>query len=244
MTEGWLWLGSIRVKPGRLGSPEAPHEKMPWGAPVEPHERRSTVGPATGTFGKVPRLSSPLFFYDAGHAFLRDDPATYHEASAKLAWSRATLFLEKHLAEFREGLTLFWLDAHWWPPVPLRHECEVVAKLDKYVALLDDFSVWEPDFSGDTFFTIAPSSGDAYLNDLSYVSDKLGELYWRPDWEQPKDGKGVGLFLKGVDYDPTPDMKKETLDMFIEQRTRSIRKRSWESGFVVYPLHPSCGKNG
>lgn len=153
-------------------------------------------------------------------------------------------FLEKHLAEFREGLTLFWLDAHWWPPVPLRHECEVVAKLDKYVALLDDFSVWEPDFSGDTFFTIAPSSGDAYLNDLSYVSDKLGELYWRPDWEQPKDGKGVGLFLKGVDYDPTPDMKKETLDMFIEQRTRSIRKRSWESGFVVYPLHPSCGKNG
>jgi hypothetical protein len=151
-------------------------------------------------------------------------------------------FLAKIQPELQQGLTLFWLDAHWWPPVPLREECAEVAKLDKYVCLLDDFSVWEPDFSGDTFFTIAPSGGDGYLNDISYVSDKLGETYWRPNWEQGPGGKGVGLFMKGMEYNPGPDMTKETLDEFIEKRARSIEKRRSETGFVVYPPHPSSGR--
>lgn len=38
-----------------------------------------------------------VFFYDGGHAFMRDDPSTYHEASAKLAWSRAIAFLRENL---------------------------------------------------------------------------------------------------------------------------------------------------
>lgn len=42
--------------------------------------------------------SMEAFFYDGGHAFLRNDPATYHEESAVLAWSRATKFLREHLA--------------------------------------------------------------------------------------------------------------------------------------------------
>ena len=40
-----------------------------------------------------------LHVYDAGHAFMRDsDPAKYSPAASKLAWERATAFLEKHLA--------------------------------------------------------------------------------------------------------------------------------------------------
>lgn len=38
-----------------------------------------------------------LFFYDAGHAFLRDDPSAYHAESAALALSRAEAFLRKEL---------------------------------------------------------------------------------------------------------------------------------------------------
>jgi len=138
---------------------------------------------------------------------------------------------------------IFWLDAHWWPPVPLREECRAVKQLDKYIALLDDFSVWEPDFSGDTFFSVAPSHGDAYLNDVSYVSSELGETYWRPCWECAKDGKGVGMFIKGTFYDPPAEyMKPEDMNGFIASRARSIARRLGEPGFVVYPLHPSSGR--
>lgn len=152
-------------------------------------------------------------------------------------------FLQSLLPVLKNGLNLFWLDAHWYPPVPLKRECEVVSTLDKYICLIDDFSCWEPDFLGDTFFSIYPSSGDAYLNDLSYVTKEMGEVYWRPKWEQPKGGKGVGMFLKGVDYEPPIDFwEKETLDEFLEKRRRSIQRRKDEPGFVSYPVHPSCGR--
>jgi carboxymethylenebutenolidase len=38
-----------------------------------------------------------LFFYDGGHAFLRDDPGTHHAESAAIAWPRAIAFLRAHL---------------------------------------------------------------------------------------------------------------------------------------------------
>ena len=38
-----------------------------------------------------------LFFYEGGHAFMREDPSTYHAESAALAWSRAIPFLHRHL---------------------------------------------------------------------------------------------------------------------------------------------------
>jgi len=154
-------------------------------------------------------------------------------------------FLQKLMPLFREGLTMFWLDAHWWPPVPLREECRIVAALDKYVCLIDDFSVWQPDFSGDTFFTLPPCNGDAYLNDISYVSSELGEKYWRPCYESKPGYKGVGLFTKGVPYSPPPEyMRAESLGEFISLRGMSIEKRKNEPDFPIYPLHPSCGRTG
>jgi carboxymethylenebutenolidase len=39
-----------------------------------------------------------IFFYDGGHAFMREgDPTTYHAESAELAWPRALTFLHQHL---------------------------------------------------------------------------------------------------------------------------------------------------
>jgi FkbM family methyltransferase len=153
-------------------------------------------------------------------------------------------FLAKLLPTIKEGMTIFWLDAHWWPPVPLREECRLVASLDRYICLLDDFSCWKPDFSGDTFFTIPPSGGDAYLNDISYVCSELGEHYWRPVWTPGQGNKGVGLFTKGTDYVPPPEyMRAEDLNGFIETRGRSKIDRAGEPGFVTYPLHPSSGRS-
>jgi hypothetical protein len=163
----------------------------------------------------------------------------------RIAHDSSTNFLYKVLPELKEGLSIFWLDAHWYPPVPLREECKIVSGLDRYVCLVDDFSCWEPDFSGDTFFTLPPpANGDGYLNDISYVSSELGETYWRPTWEQPRGGKGVGMFMKGVEYTPPSEyMKRETLDEFIDAKARSIVRRSKEPEFFVYPLHPSCGRS-
>ena len=152
-------------------------------------------------------------------------------------------FLERLLPKISDGKPMFWLDAHWWPPVPLRDECKLVSSLPRYVALLDDFSCWEPDFSGDTFYSIAPSRGDAYLNDVSYVCSSLGEQYYRPAWTPGPGAKGVGLFIKGVDYVPPPHMMKpEDMNGFIESRGRSVARRKDELGFVSYPLHPSSGR--
>ena len=142
------------------------------------------------------------------------------------------------------GVPMFWLDAHWWPPVPLKDECAEVAKLPRYVCFIDDFSCWRPDFSGDTFFSIAPSSGDAYLNDISYVAAQMGTSYYRPIWEPRSGSKGVGLFIKGVDYVPPADlMVRESIDTFIELRAAAVEARKNEPGFVVYPLHPSSGRS-
>lgn len=176
-------------------------------------------------------------FYDKA----KDNLAEFPQAT--VVHGHSPDFLKILLPRCSDGLTIFWLDAHWWPPVPLREECRVVSQLDRYVALLDDFSVWEPDFSGDTFFSIAPSHGDAYLNDLSYVSSEMGESYWRPSWEPGEGNKGVGMFMKGVEYTPPAEyMKKEDMEGFIASRARSIARRIGEPGFVVYPLHPSSGR--
>lgn len=179
---------------------------------------------------------------DAGfYEKARDNLAPYPQVT--LEHDSSPSFLERHAATFNEGLSMFWLDAHWWPPVPLRDECKIVSRLDRYVCMLDDFSVWQPDFSGDTFYTIAPSSGAAYLNDISYVCSELGEIYHRPAWQPGPGAKGVGLFLKGVEYVPPLEMMKpEDLDTFITSRDKSEKERFNEPGFVVYPLHPSCGR--
>lgn len=102
------------------------------------------------------------------------------------------------------GLTLFWLDAHWWPPVPLREECKVVSKLGRYVCLIDDFACKDPDFGGDVF--------EGRENNLSYVADIMGPRCWRPNYPSlPPYNKGYGLFLKGVSYSPPGFMKEDVL---------------------------------
>jgi len=149
----------------------------------------------------------------------------------------------EHESPHVEGVPMFWLDAHWWPPVPLKDECAEVAKIPRYVCLIDDFSCWGPDFEGDIFYSIAPSHGDAYLNDISYVGAELGFSYYRPIWQPRPGSKGVGLFIKGIDYEPPRDlMVRESLDDFIRLREAAVARRKDEPGFVVYPLHPSCGR--
>jgi len=105
----------------------------------------------------------------------------------------------------KRGLTLFWLDAHWWTPVPLRAECRIIAALDKYVVLIDDFASKNPDFGGDVF-----SDGE---NNLAYVADILGRRCYVPNYPSlPPYHKGYGLFLKGVDYKPPETMREEKIE--------------------------------
>lgn len=163
--------------------------------------------------------------------------------NARAVFGDSAEFLRGFVPSLEGKLPLFWLDAHWWPPVPLRDECGAVATLPRYVCLLDDFSCWEPDFSGDTFYTTGPTGGPAYLNDVSYVCQHLGGRYFRPAWQPRAGSKGVGLFVKGVDYVPPLElMKPEDFEGFVASRARSIARRKDEEGFVVYPLHPSCGR--
>ncbi len=126
-------------------------------------------------------------------------------------------FLTKLMPLLQKGTSVFWLDAHWWPPIPLRDECKkIVNSLDRYICLLDDFSCWDPDFSGDTY--------EGRLNDLSYVSDILGEKCYRPDYKAQEEGyKGYGLFMKNVEYTPPSEiMKLETLPVS-EIHDRGVR---------------------
>jgi len=148
------------------------------------------------------------------------DSEFFQKSSENLAQWPQVHVAHKSSPDFLEGLrplletgtTIFWLDAHWWPPVPLRRECKIVASLPKYVCLLDDFSCWDPDFSGDTFYGRAPGGGSAHLNDLYYVGPELGYSCWRPNYQPQPGYKGYGLFCKGVDYTPPADlMKFETL---------------------------------
>lgn len=167
------------------------------------------------------------------HAMARDNLAPYPQVALSLGHSPDFLRDLKPITS--RGLTVFWLDAHWWPPVPLKDECRIVASHERFVCLIDDFSCWNPDFSGDTFYTIAPSSGDAHLNDISYVAAEMGERYWRPNYAPAPGYKGVGLFTRGTSYVPPWNlMKKEDLDEFIA--TRPVGRPD------SYPLHPSCGR--
>lgn len=143
-----------------------------------------------------------------------------------LSFGSSQDFLRKLLPVLRKGLSIFWLDAHWWPPVPLRDECKVVASLDRYICLLDDFTCWGPDFSGDTFWSLPPCNGEARLNDLSYTADILGQKCYRPDYQSMPGYKGYGLFTKGVNYTPPPSLKVETLPVSLihERSIQSLRE--------------------
>jgi len=121
-------------------------------------------------------------------------------------------FLRKLHPILNRGVSIFWLDAHWWPPVPLLEECKIITSLDRYICLIDDFSCWSPYFEGDIFWSRAPCNGPARYNDLSYLHEIMGKECYRPDYQSVKGNKGYALFTKGVDYiPPSYIMKKETM---------------------------------
>lgn len=97
--------------------------------------------------------------------------------------------------------SLFWLDAHWWPPVPLREECSILAGLNRYICIIDDFECKDPDFGGDMF-----ENGRC---NLQYVAEALqnGRCY-RPSYTPQPGFKGYGIFMKNVDYVPPAEITK------------------------------------
>ena len=110
----------------------------------------------------------------------------------------------------REGmppLPMFWCDAHWYPPVPLREECAVVATLPRYVCLLDDFGCEAPHFDGDVFQEL---DGRRVDNDQLYTADIMGPVCWRPAYPSWPGCKGVALFTKGIDYEPPAGLMKQS----------------------------------
>jgi len=100
-------------------------------------------------------------------------------------------FLRSHLLD--DGLSFFWLDAHFWDDHPLEEECRIVSQLPRYVVLVDDFHCGE-DFPGD------PKS--------PAMVTSLGSKYWRPNYSYQHGYSGYALFLKGVDYVPPATMSK------------------------------------
>ncbi|TAK10571.1 MAG: hypothetical protein EPO32_14660 [Anaerolineae bacterium] len=148
-------------------------------------------------------------------------------------------FLRDLVPTMADGVTLLWLDAHWYPPVPLREECAIVKTLGQYVCLLDDFQCYAPDFNGDTFYsrfskdytkTGPEGGGDAYKNDLSYVVSELGDRgHFRPNYTPKPGNNGVGCWVKGIDWTP-PEwaMKAENWAEFVRNRPPG-----------AYPMHPS-----
>lgn len=137
----------------------------------------------------------------------RENLAPYPNAS--VSHDSSPDFLKKLFPLLSVGAapTIFWLDAHWYPPVPLRKECEIVAQLDRYICLLDDFFCYDPDFNGDIFDL--PNTNER--NCLQYVEDILGPKCWRPNYPAPTNAKGYGLFLKNVKYEPPSFMKEDVL---------------------------------
>jgi hypothetical protein len=105
------------------------------------------------------------------------------------AWLKALLPLP--------GVTLFWLDAHFHADHPLREECRLVAKLDSYVCLIDDYHCG-PDFPGDTAA-------------VPWVEMEIGKDYWRPDYAYRTGYSGYILFVKGVDYVPPRTMRRNVV---------------------------------
>ena len=91
-----------------------------------------------------------------------------------------------------EPLTLFWLDAHFWEDHPLRGECEIVSKLDRYIVLVDDFHCGD-DFPGD------PAS--------PAMVESLGAKYWRPNYSYRHGFSGYALWTKGIEYTPPMTMR-------------------------------------
>jgi hypothetical protein len=112
---------------------------------------------------------------------------------------------KKRLEADTSKLPMFWLDAHWYPPVPLREECAVVATLPRYICLLDDLGCEAPHFDGDVFQEL---DGRRVTNNHGYVADILGPNCWRPAYPSWPGCKGVGLFVKGVDYEPPAGLMK------------------------------------
>lgn len=149
-------------------------------------------------------------------------------------------FLWKLLPTLKQGVTLFFLDAHWNPPVPLQEECSIVSALHRFVCLIDDFNCWNPRFGGDTFYSRfsldytksgPDGGGDAYLNDLSYVMWALygqDDHHYRPNYEPKPGNNGVGLFFEGVEYEPPATWRRETWEEFLASRD------------TTYPIHPSA----
>ncbi len=142
------------------------------------------------------------------------------------------------LPDLRNARPAFFLDAHLHPPHPLKEEARIVAELDRYVCLVDDFKCWSPDWNGDTLFS-RPSldytksgvegGGDPYHCDLSYVLTELGATdHFRPTYEPQPGNNGVGLWVKGFDYVPPSTWRSETTEQFLASRPAS-----------AYPLHPS-----
>lgn len=103
-------------------------------------------------------------------------------------------------------LPLFWLDAHWWPPVPLRAECAAVATLPRYIAIIDDFECKNPDFPGDG----GEETFGFKMCNLEYVAEFLGPRCLRPNYPCPPGGKGYGIFVKGVEFGH-PLLKEDVL---------------------------------
>jgi len=115
-------------------------------------------------------------------------------------------FLKMLYDELKCGLSMFWLDAHWWDYVPLRDECKIIATLNEYVILIDDFASNNPRFGGDVF-------ADGHENNLAYVADILGKKCFVPNYPSfPPYHKGYGLFIKGVDYPCPKHMREEKLE--------------------------------
>ncbi|BFI95876.1 MAG: dienelactone hydrolase family protein [Rhodanobacter sp.] len=110
---GYCWGGTIALLSAlRLGLPAVSYygarnvpflEEKPK-APVMFHfgEKDASIPPEAVARHRELLPQMEVFCYpDAGHAFNRDAPGDphYHEASARLAWSRTLAFFDKHLAD-------------------------------------------------------------------------------------------------------------------------------------------------
>ena len=119
-------------------------------------------------------------------------------------------WLPERLARLAPGEQPFlWLDAHWYRPVPLLRECAAVAKLDRYVCMIDDFDFKNPDFSGDG----GEETFDYKILNLEYVAPHLGRSCLRPAYPNtnPAGWKGYGIFLRNAGEFSHPLLREERL---------------------------------
>jgi hypothetical protein len=117
---------------------------------------------------------------------------TMHEGDS------ATWLPERIKSLPKNVLPLFWLDAHWYRPVPILRECAAVATLDRYLCIIDDFDFrTEPPFSGDG----GEETFDYKMLNLEYVAPFLGPRCLRPNYPSREGFKGYGIFAKGVEFE-------------------------------------------